>query len=169
MRRIRARTLMRRDSEKPNRLATSSSGNSSRNSAGPRLFGTPDVHLSSSDRLFLLSPTASTSSTSRVKGRSIGLQRRERSRVLYISLALRVTGATLAAMTSPDIGNLRLASDSDNDDAGFSSKPEETPAYPQTQMADNSGEICCARAQWLHSGDEPEIFVGASPCCKTWC
>ncbi|KAG9097934.1 Sorting nexin, cytoplasm-to-vacuole targeting pathway/endosomal sorting [Ceratobasidium sp. UAMH 11750] len=26
-------------------------------------------------------------------------------------------------------------------------------------MADNTDEVCCARAQWLHSGDEPEILI----------
>ncbi|KAF8603782.1 PX-domain-containing protein [Ceratobasidium sp. AG-I] len=63
-------------------------------------------------------------------------------------------------MDSPDVGNLRLSSDSEHEDGGFggyNAAPKSPPAAPQ--QSESQGEMCCARAQWLHSSDEPEIFI----------
>lgn len=63
-------------------------------------------------------------------------------------------------MASPDLGNLRLSSDSEHEEGGFGgydAAPKSPPPAPQQSQA--QGEVCCARAEWLHSGDEPEIFA----------
>ncbi|KAG9104310.1 Sorting nexin, cytoplasm-to-vacuole targeting pathway/endosomal sorting [Ceratobasidium sp. 370] len=62
-------------------------------------------------------------------------------------------------MTSPDIGNLRLSTDSEHNGTGFGHAQDTNSNYPQIGMANNTDEVCCARAQWLHSGDEPEILL----------
>ncbi|KAG8704131.1 Sorting nexin, cytoplasm-to-vacuole targeting pathway/endosomal sorting [Ceratobasidium sp. 394] len=62
-------------------------------------------------------------------------------------------------MTSPDIGNLRLSTDSEHNGTNFRHAQGTDSNYPQSRMADNTDEVCCARAQWLHSGDEPEILI----------
>ncbi|KAG8756834.1 hypothetical protein FRC12_010449 [Ceratobasidium sp. 428] len=62
-------------------------------------------------------------------------------------------------MTSPDIGNLRLSTDSEHNDMGFEHTQGTNPNYPRELMADNTDEVCCARAQWLQSGDDQEIIA----------
>lgn len=74
-------------------------------------------------------------------------------------------------MTSLDVGNLRLSSDSDHEEEGFGGydvPPTSAPA-PRQSQSQPQGEMCCARAQWLHSGDDPEIFASGRACGRELC
>ncbi|CEL61885.1 Sorting nexin-41 OS=Cryptococcus neoformans var, neoformans serotype D (strain JEC21 / ATCC MYA-565) GN=SNX41 PE=3 SV=1 [Rhizoctonia solani AG-1 IB] len=61
-------------------------------------------------------------------------------------------------MDYPDVGNLRVSSDDEQDHTGF------TPANQDTRTSgydsqQGQSEDCCGRAQWLRSEGEPEIII----------
>ncbi|KAH7335345.1 hypothetical protein B0J17DRAFT_669755 [Rhizoctonia solani] len=59
-------------------------------------------------------------------------------------------------MAHPDIGNLQISSDNENESSSPGNKNAQTYGYGTLQG--QSGD-CCARVHWLHSGDEPEIII----------
>ncbi|QRW17048.1 sorting nexin-41 [Rhizoctonia solani] len=61
-------------------------------------------------------------------------------------------------MDYPDIGNLRISSDNEHDHTGPAPSNQDTRAGGYESQQGHS-EDCCARVEWLHSGDEPEIII----------
>ncbi|EUC59640.1 sorting nexin-41 protein, partial [Rhizoctonia solani AG-3 Rhs1AP] len=61
-------------------------------------------------------------------------------------------------MSYPDIGNLQISSDNESEHAEIPSGNNNT--YTQGhESQQGQSEDCCARAEWLHSGDEQEIII----------
>ncbi|KAG8692055.1 Sorting nexin, cytoplasm-to-vacuole targeting pathway/endosomal sorting [Ceratobasidium sp. 423] len=61
-------------------------------------------------------------------------------------------------MAYPDIGNLQISSDNENEHTEFPHGENDAPAHGYG-IQQGQSEDCCARAQWLHSGDELEIII----------
>ncbi|CAE6454433.1 unnamed protein product [Rhizoctonia solani] len=61
-------------------------------------------------------------------------------------------------MAYPDIGNLQISSDNENNHGRSSPSNSNAQTYGYGTLEGQGGD-CCARAHWLHSGDEPEIII----------